>query len=108
MQRGQIVTGICGSFLCSITQEVVSIRLVVFAVLPEVRGEVGDSWKGTKERRILGRARKKARKKKTLSITLRRAQRQHVPQSDCAMKAMTEVTSGKGYSSFPLLFFFLI
>lgn len=41
-------------------------RLVVFAVLPDVRGEVGEPWKWTKQGRILGRARKKARKKKNL------------------------------------------
>lgn len=65
-QGGQIVSGMCRSFLGSITQEEVSMRLVVFAVLPEVReGEVGENWKGTKEGRVLGRARK-ARKKKCL------------------------------------------
>lgn len=47
-QGGQIVSGTCGCFLGSITQEEVSVRLVVFAVLPEVReGEVGENWKGT-------------------------------------------------------------
>lgn len=39
-------------------------RPMVFAVQLEVReGEEGESWRGPKEGRILGRARKKARKK---------------------------------------------
>lgn len=43
-------------------------RLVVFAVLPDVRGEVGEPWKWTKQGRILGRASKKARKTKTFVV----------------------------------------
>lgn len=70
-QGGQSVTGTCGSFLGRITQEKVFMRPVVFAVHPEVReGEEGESWKGPKEGRILGRASKKARKKKPLLVAL--------------------------------------
>lgn len=46
-------------------------RPVVFAVHPEVReGEERESRKGPKEGRILGRASKKARKKKPLLVAL--------------------------------------
>lgn len=44
-------------------------RPMVLAVQLEAReGEEGESWKGPKERRVLGRAKKKARKKKPLLL----------------------------------------
>lgn len=89
-------------------QEEVFMRPVVFAVHPEVReGEERESRKGPKEGRILGRASKKARKKKPLLVALWRAQRQLMcPRVTVPWKLQQKSPMGKDILLSPMFFFF--
>lgn len=83
-------------------------RSVGFAVHPEVRErEEGKGWKGPKERRIFGRARKKTRKKENLCRLFYEGHKAiHMPQSDSANKVTTEITNGKDILLYPIFFSF--
>lgn len=102
------MTGTCGFFLSSITQEEVFVRSVVFAVHPEVRErEEGKGWKGPKERRIFGRARKKTRKKKTfVGFSVKGTKQFTCLRATVPIKLQQKSPMGKDILLYPLFFSF--
>lgn len=83
-------------------QKEVSMRRVVFVVLPEVRGgDVGESWKGTEEGRILGRTRKKVKEKNLCSSLYERHEGNTCPRVTVLRKLKQKSPVGRDTFLFP-------